>query len=161
MGWVKEEVTIKLPRNSVRRTKLASTIVTKGWEGEYPRRGGNRPQPPALRLVNISEESDGLSRNIDGAPEIHFEHLARLLLRGGLDFPHHGESGIIINDVDATEPNFGGSESVFDIVGVGYIDLEDQELTLCRRLGEVMECFRLSRGGDNCIPPFQHTLGEG
>lgn len=108
-----------------RRTKLASTVVTKSWEGKQPRRGGDRPQPPALGLVDIPEESDGLSRNVGSAPEINLEHFTRFILGGGLDLPHYGEPGIIVNDVDATESNFGGPKSGLDVIGAGYVDLED------------------------------------
>lgn len=112
-------------------------------------------------LVDIPEEPDGLPRNIDGAPEIHVEHLPRLFLRGGLEFAHQGGPSIVINDVDATESNFRSPESVFDIVGVGYIDLEDQELALCPHLEQVLERFRLPHSGDDDITLCQRIRGEG
>ena len=112
-------------------------------------------------LVDISEESDGLSRYVDSAPGIHVKHLASLFLWGGLDFSHHAEPSVIINDVDTTESNFCGPKSVFDVIWVGYVHLEDQELTLCPRLEEVLKHFRSSRGGDDGIPLFQGIRGEG
>ena len=125
VGWVEEKVTIEPEGYVLWRTKLARTVVTKGWYREQSSRGGGGPQPPTLWLVDISEESDGLPRNIDGTPNVHVKHLACLFFGGGLELAHHGEPGIVINDVDATESNFRSPESVLDVIGVGYIDLED------------------------------------
>jgi len=160
VGWVKEVITKPL-RNLPWRTELARTVVTKSRYGEQTSRRGDGPQPPALGLVDVPEKSNGLPRDVDSTPDVHFKHLPCLFLWGGLQFTHHREPGIVVNDVNATESDFCGPESVFDIIGAGHIDLEDQELALCPRLEELLKRFRLSHSGDNDVTLFQHVRGEG
>ena len=57
----------------------------------------NRSQPPALWFVDITEESEGLPRNIYGALNVHVKHLPRLSLCGGLEFNHYGIPSVIIS----------------------------------------------------------------
>lgn len=161
MGWRREEVSVKLLGNILWRTKLACAVIAKSWDGEQPSCGGDRPQPPALRLVDVPEKPDRFPRNIDGAPYVHVEHLPRLFLGSGLNFTLHGQPGIVVNDIDATESSFRGPERVFDVIGVGYIDLEDQKLVLCPRLEQMVKRLRLSHSGNNDVTLLQCIRSKG
>ena len=44
--------------------------------------------------------------------------------------------------------------SAFDVVGVGHIGFEDQELVLCPRFEQVPERFWFSHSGNNGITLF-------
>lgn len=68
---------------------------------------------------------------------------------------------MVINDIDATESNFCGPESVLYVIGVGYVDVEDQELALYPHFEQVLKLFQLSHSGDNYITLHQRICGEG
>ena len=80
-----------------------------------------------MRLVLVAEEPDGLLGHVHGTPEIHLEYVPCDVIRSRLRFPEGGETGIVEDDVDASELGLGGGEGVDDLLRLGDVQLDSQQ----------------------------------
>ena len=95
------------------------------WNEAHIRR--NVQQGSTLRLVNISEKSDGLPCYIGSTPEIDLEHGPSSVLRGPLDFADEAVTGIVEDEVDATNFALDMFQRGVDILAFGHIKLKDYQ----------------------------------
>ena len=85
------------------------------------------------------------------APEVHLEHCARGLVGHAFELARDGVSRVVEHDVDTAERLLGLRESGLDLVRLGDVQAEDEEL-LGGVLGrEVVEDLGLAESGDDAF----------
>lgn len=85
-------------------------------------------QSSALGLVNISEEPDGLPRYISSTPEVDLEHGPGNILRSPLNFAHEAVTGVVKDEVNATDFGLDVFERGIYILPFGHIKLQNDQL---------------------------------
>ena len=107
---------------------LRGDIITHQGLRDEPHVGRYVQQGSTLGLVNVSEKLDGLPRYVSSTPEVDLEHGPGSVLRGPLDFAHEAVTGIVEDEVNATNFGFGVFQRGVDIIAFGHIELKDDQL---------------------------------
>ena len=117
-------------------------------------------QSPALGLVNIPEEFNGLSRHIGSTPKVDLEHGPGSVLRGTLDFAHEAVTGVVEDEVDATNVGLGVLERGIDVLAFGHIEFEDDQLVFGPLGTESVQGGRGTEGRDRDPALLENGLGH-
>ena len=147
------------PESRPRFGELKAPLLTVLRRGVEPERGHGRQrgrravldEVAPLRRVLLAEEPHRLLRHMRRTPEVHLERCARRVVRHALRFTRHRVPGVAEHDVDAPERRFRLSEGSFDVVGLGDVEAEDEELLRGVLRCEVCEDFGLAEGRDDAF----------
>ena len=129
-------------------TMLACAIEADRGVADNPSSRGDLDDTSALaRRVHLPHEPHRLLQNVRSAPEVDLEHRARRLVRGALDLPEDGDSGVADDNVQPSERFLYLLECIEDVLVHCDVDLEDEEAIGVLGL-EVVEDFELADRGD-------------
>lgn len=118
---------------------------------------GDFEKAPSLRFVDISENTNRLSRDADWAPVIDIEQTAGGLLRRAFKFAESRVSGIAIYNIDAAEFVDSLRECSLYIRRWDHINLEDEQLVAGIFLREIGDGFWVSHCRDDLISLFEEV----
>jgi len=128
------------------------------WNEAHIRR--NIQQGSTLRVVNVSEEPDGLPRYVGSTPEVDLKHSPGNVLRGPLNFADEAITSVIEDEVDATNFSFYVFQRGIDILAFGNVKLKDDQLVFGPLRTESVQGGGGTKGRDRDIALAEDELGH-
>lgn len=127
-------------------------------------RGHLEETAPGSWRVRLAEEFDSFPSDANRSPEVGLHQRAGLRVRRALQLPQLPVSGIVEDDVDATERAFGSSEGLSDGLRLGNVRRDYEDAIGAVLVDEVVEHMYPARCCDDLLVFLQcnpaHRIAE-